>query len=421
MLDNKNQTADRLFETDSFQSIPTAMSLEADGLAPVADDRFAGPAMDVTPPVFVALISPNTNLDQAYDLTSQIGLFFNEGIVRGTGNVSLFRGDGTLVEVFDVGAGTGSIQGTFLLQFSPLFNQTTNWIPGDYYITIDAGAVTDVAGNAFAGISDPSTIAFTMSTIGSIVGERMSGGRLDDTIFGAGGNDLINGNQGNDTLFGGDGNDQLDGSLGDDTLYGGVGGDVLLGGGDNDTLFGGEGNDRLLGQNNDDTLFGNRGQDVLVGGFGNDLLDGGGFNDALYGQDGRDILIGGGGDDILFGGSGRDVIFGGSGNDTIDGGAYRDQIFGDAGDDIINGGRNDDEIWTGSGNDTIIINSTIQGADVIKDFDDANDVIQILASDLADLFLSDLNGVAILSIDGDIKAFIENQTAADLADNIVTI
>ncbi|MDJ0894329.1 MAG: Ig-like domain-containing protein [Alphaproteobacteria bacterium] len=50
----------------------------------------------------------------------------------------------------------------------------------------------------------------------------------DDTIDGAGGNDVIYGGYGDDKLMGGEGNDTLDGGWGQDFLQGGAGNDVLL-------------------------------------------------------------------------------------------------------------------------------------------------------------------------------------------------
>lgn len=63
---------------------------------------------------------------------------------------------------------------------------------------------------------------------------------LNDTTFGASGDDAIEGGillgLGNDVLFGLGGNDTLDGGLGRDALYGGIGNDTLKGGGGNDTV-----------------------------------------------------------------------------------------------------------------------------------------------------------------------------------------
>lgn len=110
---------------------------------------------------------------------------------------------------------------------------------------------------------------------------------------------------------------------------GGAQGDRLIGNAFNNVLTGNGGNDRL---------FGNEGNDTLLGGTGNDTLDGGRDNDSLDGGDGHDTLIGGAGNDILMGGAGNDRLSGGLGNDTLTGGLHADVFaFGaaDGGRDVI--------------------------------------------------------------------------------------
>lgn len=66
----------------------------------------------------------------------------------------------------------------------------------------------------------------------------VSGGRGDDYIVGASGNDSLYGDRNNDTIIGGDGADLLDGGLGDDTLMGGgtIGRDTIIGNGGKDLI-----------------------------------------------------------------------------------------------------------------------------------------------------------------------------------------
>ena len=114
----------------------------------------------------------------------------------------------------------------------------------------------------------------------------------NDTLNGLGGNDVLHGDVGHDRLNGGDGHDRLNGSTGNDQSYGEAGNDNLYGGGGNDTSYGGAGND---------TLHGEVGNDRLNGGTGNDWLNGGTGNDLLYGDAGRDTLTGGAGvDNFVF-------------------------------------------------------------------------------------------------------------------------
>jgi hypothetical protein len=129
-----------------------------------------------------------------------------------------------------------------------------------------------------------------------------------DTVYGGGGNDIIDGLAGNDKLYGQDGNDVLiggagadllDGGLGDDTLYGGTAGpnatnsgaDDLRGGAGNDTLYGGDGNDKLQGNEDNDFLYGEDGADTLDGGSGSDILNGGLGADILTGGEGADYFV----------------------------------------------------------------------------------------------------------------------------------
>jgi len=102
-----------------------------------------------------------------------------------------------------------------------------------------------------------------------------------DTIFMAGGNDLVDASVagGSNRIYGGDGNDelyagQLDrlfGEAGDDLLdaSAGKGGNRLYGGAGNDKLFAGT-NDFLSGGDGDDSLFAGKGGNTLYGGAGAD-------------------------------------------------------------------------------------------------------------------------------------------------------
>jgi Ca2+-binding RTX toxin-like protein len=73
--------------------------------------------------------------------------------------------------------------------------------------------------------------------IGTMRGDSLVGGELNDRIEGRGGHDRILGNAGNDIL---------DGGRGRDALLGGEGNDTLIGGLDDDVLTGGEGADRFV-------------------------------------------------------------------------------------------------------------------------------------------------------------------------------
>lgn len=82
---------------------------------------------------------------------------------------------------------------------------------------------------------------------------------------------------------------------------------------------------------------------------GDDWIDGKGGNDTIRGSSGDDTLLGGVGNDVITGGDGFDVIVGGAGRDRLYGGLDADTfLFGRGG-----------------------------GADIIKDFEDSIDTIEI--------------------------------------------
>lgn len=142
--------------------------------------------------------------------------------------------------------------------------------------------------------------------LGTSYADTIHPGARNDTVYGGGGNDLIDDLGHSSTGSGGD--DYFAGGAGSDTLYGWTGNDSLDGGTENDFLFGEDGADYLDGWSGNDNLFGGYGMDRLLGYSGNDKLYGGADEDALYGESGNDVLVGGGGRDSLYGGGGSDVF-----------------------------------------------------------------------------------------------------------------
>lgn len=228
---------------------------------------------------------------------------------------------------------------------------------GTYSIQLNAGEVTDRAGNTVPSRdlgtfvidvppaklegaslsilgSDQNDTIRIFAQRGQITVERngvtfpfASGGVRKIRVDGLGGNDVItaSGKLKPLTFYGGDGNDTLLGSAAGDALFGDAGDDWLDGAGGGDQLRGGDGRDTvdyssrrrgvvvtLDGRAND----GNSGErdnvaadvEVIRGGRGNDRLIGNAHANMLIGSKGRDTLIGGGGEDSLLGGAGKDVL-----------------------------------------------------------------------------------------------------------------
>jgi len=298
----------------------------------------------------------------------------------------------------------------------------------DTYIVDSSADVVTEAVNA--GIDEVRSTAATftlaanienlvlLAGAGDIAG---TGNTLANTITGNEGSNVLNGAAGADHLIGGDGNDTyvvdnigdiVDESAGSgiDTVQSSVSfslvanGTMVLGAVEDLTLTGsaaiaGSGNDldnhlignaganTLTGNDGNDTLNGGAGADSLVGGAGNDLyvVDNAGDKISETGSDASDsvqssvtftlganlenLTLTGGGN---IGGTGNELgnaITGNSGANNLAGLAGDDTIDGGAGNDTVTGGQGDDHIDAGVGNDTIRYTSTLDGHDVVANFD----------------------------------------------------
>ena len=254
------------------------------------------------------------------------------------------------------------------------------------------------------------------------------GGSLNDIIYGYGGNDTLNGGDGDDMLYGGDGDDTLNGNDGNDLLDGGAGNDTISGGAQNDIIVYSSGLDVVKDvHGGTDTLRMGSGIDVNAISFSNvssydtkitvtasvdevtveNLRSGttnyriefvefaDGFVTSLHdyaswvnGTSGNDLIaytsadetiLGKAGNDTITAGGGADDVHGGSGNDDISGDGGNDLLHGGDGDDILKGGDGLDTLYGGAGADAFVFQtaSAFNNIDVIKDFDVANDVIDL--------------------------------------------
>lgn len=310
-------------------------------------------------------------------------------------------------DFYDIGEGMGGItitavgtNGTFV---------TTSWASGGYQIVLPDGIYTvTFSGGALDGtITQEITIAgdnvkldAQADEADTIIDLVLVGSAGNDEILGGEGLDTIRSMQGDDIIYGGAGADQIWGASGDDTINGGTGDDTLRGGPDQDLIYGGEGDDFIRGQKHSDDLYGGSGDDNIKGGGGNDLIEGGADGDFLTGGTRFDVIYGGEGNDAMYGNAHDDSLFGGVGDDLLNGGGGNDHLIGGAGADDLKGGNGAD----------VFIFDVGHNADTIRDFDIAEDTLQISASLAAGLTASEIAASATLVTGGAMLDFGNGDT-----------
>ena len=293
--------------------------------------------------------------------------------------------------------------------------------------------------------------------IGNAAANRLVAGDGDDWLQGNAGNDMLEGGAGMDTASYQGSDAGVTVKLRDGTGAGGhAEGDVLSGiehliGSDHADIFGGDSHaNRLSGMDGDDGLWGSSGDDVLEGGAGADRLNGGGGEDTasyaasdagvvvrlhsmeargghaegdtfigtvtiedtevpdiehLTGSSYADVLAGDLRDNTLRGRAGDDTLYGGpdGGDDRMYGGNGDDRIFGGKGNDIISGDAGDDTLSGGPGDDAFVF-APGGGDDIIRDFGNGNDRIDLSAfADIAsinDLSMEQQEGNAVIDLSG---------------------
>ncbi|MGD1925036.1 MAG: beta strand repeat-containing protein [Paracoccaceae bacterium] len=255
-----------------------------------------------------------------------IGLDGDDTLHGGTGNDVLEGGAGADVFRFASGTGTDNILdfevGVDTIDVSSLgiaYADMTiiDHVHGSLIIWDDPGDVGTRGYLVVVGVdtSELDLGAFTTAfgnTQPAIVGtdgaEILIGSQIGDEIIALGGNDQLLGEGGADTLIGGAGNDryfvddvadivvELAGE-GDDLVYTEV--DFTL----SDNV-----EDARATGTSDVNLTGNAEANWLTGSASSNVLSGGAGKDRLQGWEGSDTLIGDSGNDVLEGGSGSDVF-----------------------------------------------------------------------------------------------------------------
>jgi Ca2+-binding RTX toxin-like protein len=247
---------------------------------------------------------------------------------------------------------------------------------------------------------------------------------------------VVNGTYDDDVLFGGNGNDTLSGAGGEDTLSGGAGADTLNGGSGNDTLIGGTGVDSFKYDTREfgvDTI-----TDFQQG---TDKIDVSGLNVGDFATLQRFIENDSNGDAVITlthrgyiekivltgvsaaslnassfqfntsttnlvvnGTYDDDVLFGGNGNDTLNGAGGADTLSGGAGADTLIGGGANDTLIGGVGADLFKYDSREFGVDIVIDFQQGTDKIDVSGLNVGDFttlqrfISSDIAGNALINL-----------------------
>ena len=315
----------------------------------------------------------------------------NDTIFGGDGNDSLFGEDGN--DTLAGGAGQDLVDGG---------------------AGIDTASFVDATGPVVVNLQDPTQMTGDASGDVYISIERFELSNFDDTFIGLDdplSGDVVSGLDGNDTLLGFAGDDELHGDGGDDYIVGGRGADIVDGGVGFDTTSFEESKIGIVVDLVDpsrntgiaegdaitsveqffltlqgDEFVGLAADETVHGLHGNDLISTNGGDDTVYAGDQHDTVFGGTGNDVLYGENGNDTIHSGDGNDVIEGGADHDVLFGGngadmirggTGDDYIAGGAGDDTLWGDAGKDNFAFAANGWGFDLIMDFQDKVDRIEI--------------------------------------------
>lgn len=135
---------------------------------PAAEQKFDGfvvrlgaPWVDTAAPKLKKASPPAGRV--GVNLDTSVILSFNEAVRLGSGRIVLHAADGAVVETFHANSPAARVQVAFnVLTLVPTAKLAMN---ASYYVTVDANAITDAAGNAFTGINDTTTLGFTTAGV----------------------------------------------------------------------------------------------------------------------------------------------------------------------------------------------------------------------------------------------------------------
>ena len=281
----------------------------------------------------------------------------NDRLEGGDGNDSLWGGAGA--DRIDGGEGVRDYMSFFSSNAAVTVNLATGAASGGY-----------ASGDTFSGI------------------ERLGGSRHDDHLTGDDGDNLLHGAAGADVLDGGEGVDFLSYGVSDAAVTVNLATGAIFGGhADGDTYSGIEGvvgsryDDRLTGDDGDNRFHGGAGADVLAGGEGVDYMSYSGSDAGVTINLATRTASGGDAEGDIF-----------TGIEDVRGSDHDDRLTGDDGANELEGLGGNDHLIGGAGNDTFIFESE-HGDDVIADFTDGMDRIDLTEFDLPNGF-DDLEAVA---------------------------
>ncbi|MEN9405363.1 MAG: hypothetical protein RLY47_322 [Candidatus Parcubacteria bacterium] len=178
-----------------------AVALDADGSFMIANVNNGRVYMYPDIPNITTFDPADGAIEIGLDATFSIT--FEQDIATSTGDIVLYdASDDSVVETIDIAGGLVSLSGTDTLVIDP---SVTLELGTEYYFLIDIGAVEDLVGNGFVGISDETTWNFTSdavpTSVGFTPGDDETGVAIDISQFDLYFSETVVAGTGNITLF----------------------------------------------------------------------------------------------------------------------------------------------------------------------------------------------------------------------------